>query len=39
MVNYGPVYRGYYNPYLTGYGGYNPYVSPYYNPYLGYYYP
>jgi hypothetical protein len=44
VVNYGPVYRSYYNPYATsyynpylyGYGTYNPY---YYNPYYGLYYP
>jgi hypothetical protein len=36
VVNYGPVYSGYYNPYLTGY---NPYLNSLYNPYLGYYYP
>jgi hypothetical protein len=39
VINYGPVYRNYTNPYLTGYAGYNPYLSYYYNPYLGYTYP
>jgi hypothetical protein len=39
VINYGPVYRTYGYPYLTGYAGYNPYLSYYYNPSLGYYYP
>jgi hypothetical protein len=36
VINYGPVFRTYGYPSLTGY---NPYFSYPYNPYLGYYYP